>query len=374
MKRLSDLRILMTADAVGGVWTYAAALASALAASGADVILAVQGPAPRDEQRAMISESSVHLVETSLALEWQDPEASDLPAARRLFRALEARLKPDLVHLNSFREASFDWSCPVVIGAHSCVNSWAIACNDTAWLSDARWQRYTKLVATGLHRAQAWATPSRALHDVLHDLYRPRSPGFVIWNGITPTNAPPDQKEDFVLAAGRMWDAAKNLSTLARAASGLNWPVLVAGPAATPTDLPRTVQLLGQLSQVELHRLMRRAAVFASPARYEPFGLSVLEAASTGCALVLSDIPSFRELWDEAAIFVDPTDEDALRGAIAELFCADASRRTELQRAAAARSRCYSLRRMVDSYVALYQGVLASTGKTIPTLPAEVVA
>ncbi len=31
------------------------------------------------------------------------------------------------------------------------------------------------------------------------------------------------------------------------------------------------------------------------PARYEPFGLSVLEAALSGCALVLGDIPSLRE-------------------------------------------------------------------------------
>ena len=58
------------------------------------------------------------------------------------------------------------------------------------------------------------------------------------------------------------------------------------------------------------------AAVFVSPALYEPFGLAVLEAAHAGCALVLSDIPTFRELWDCAAVFVDP--HDATR--IAELL------------------------------------------------------
>ncbi len=46
------------------------------------------------------------------------------------------------------------------------------------------------------------------------------------------------------------------------------------------------------------------ATVFASMARYEPFGLAVLEAAQAGMRLVLSDIPTFRELWDGAAIFV----------------------------------------------------------------------
>jgi glycosyltransferase involved in cell wall biosynthesis len=208
---------------------------------------------------------------------------------------------------------------------------------------------------------------------VLAELYQPCSPGFVVWNGIEPIDALPEPKAPFVLAAGRMWDAAKNLSTLTRAAADLNCPVLVAGPAPDPADLSRNVQMLGELSRNELRRLMRRAAIFASPARYEPFGLSVLEAASAACALVLADVASFRELWDGAAIFVDPTDADALRRAIGEL-CADASRRAQLQQAAVTRARIYSLRRMVDSYAALYQSVLSSSTKASPTLAAEVPA
>jgi glycosyltransferase involved in cell wall biosynthesis len=363
---------MITADAVGGVWTHATGLASALAARGADVSLVTQGPRPREDQRAMLSES-VRLIEAPLALEWQDPEAHDLAAARQCLASLEAQLRPDLVHLNSYREATFGWSCPVLVTAHSCVNSWAIACEDTSWLSDARWQHYAKLVAAGLQHAQAWVCPSHAFHDVVVDLYRPRSPGFVIWNGTEATNALAQPKEDFVLAAGRMWDAAKNLSALAQAAPGLNWPVRVVGSAADAAGSPPALQLMGQVPHDELGRLMGRAAIFASPARYEPFGLAVLEAAAAGCALVLSDIPSFRELWDEAAVFVDPSDANALRGAIAELLT-NANRRTQLQRAAARRAASYSLRRMADSYVALYQTLLAPTTDTIHTPAAEVPA
>src|SRR5690348_15530577 len=319
MRRLSDLRIILTTDAVGGVWTFATTLASALAARGADVHLVTMGPAPREDQRAMISASTVHLIETPLALEWQDPDGSDVPAARDFFGRLERQLRADIVHLNSFREAAFDWNCPVVIGAHSCVNSWAIACKDTAWLSQPRWRPYTKWLAAGLNHAQAWVCPSRALHDVMVDLYHPRSPGFVIWNGTPQTESAQAEKEILILAAGRMWDSAKNLSLLKRAAGKLKWPILVAGPADDAHDCGSAIRLLGQLRHAELHRLMHRAAIFASPALYEPFGLSVLEAASAGCALVLSDIASFRELWDEAALFIDPTDDDALRRALIEL-------------------------------------------------------
>ena len=58
---------------------------------------------------------------------------------------------------------------------------------------------------------------------------------------------------------------------------------------------------------------MARAAIFVSSSVYEPFGLAVLEAAGSGAALVLSDIPTFRELWDEAALFAPPGDAAGIR-------------------------------------------------------------
>ena len=69
------------------------------------------------------------------------------------------------------------------------------------------------------------------------------------------------------------------------------------------------MRILGQLSEAELNGWYDGAAVFASSARYEPFGLSVLEAAQAGAALALADIPTFRELWDGAALFVGTDDE-----------------------------------------------------------------
>jgi len=362
MARFSDLRILMTADAVGGVWTYAAALASAFAARGADVHLVIQGPAPTDAQRAMLSQNAVRLVESPLALEWQDPAGEGMDAARHFYAALEAKLRPDIVHLNSFREATFDWHCPVLVAAHSCVNSWGIACQDTAFLSDQRWRSYTRHVAAGLDQATAWVCPTYAFRDMVLDLYQPRAPGFVIWNGSPRQTGGTCPKEPMILAAGRMWDAAKNLSALEQAAAGLDWPVLVAGSTLDIASDP-VIRQLGVVSHAELSQLMQRAAIFASPARYEPFGLSVLEAAAAGCALVLADIKTFRELWNDAALFVDPTDAHALHRALADLS-ADTARCARLQEAARTRSRRYALRRMIDSYVALYQSLLASDGRS----------
>jgi glycosyltransferase involved in cell wall biosynthesis len=360
----ATIKVLMTTDAVGGVWTYSTGLASELAAAGMEVHLVIMGPPPRAEKRAMLRDSRVRVIESPLALEWQDAGGDDLQNARRFLEDLEDVIQPDIIHLNSFREAGFDWLAPVVVVAHSCVNSWGLACDDTEWLSEPKWRHYTRAVAAGLDRAHAWVAPSQAFHDVICDVYRPSSPGQVIWNGISPTMPSAGSKRRFILAAGRMWDAAKNISALARASKGLDWPVFVAGPGFdSRREDSGGLTLIGDLSHPSLRARMQRAAIFASPARYEPFGLSVLEAASAGCALVLSDIPTFRELWSGAALFVDPNSERALRETLAGL-CVDDRERTRLQVAARQRSQRYSLARSADAYRALYERLLASRSRS----------
>jgi glycosyltransferase involved in cell wall biosynthesis len=358
MNRLSDIKIMMTADTVGGVWTYAANLTSALAGLGAEVHLITMGPKARADQREMLQQS-VHVIESDLALEWQDPEGADIDNAREFLGAIERRVRPDIIHLNSYREATFDWRAPVIVVAHSCVKSWALACKDTGFLSEPKWLRYARLVAEGLDGADRWVSPTSAFGDVIRELYRPRSQQIVIRNGATGTGGAPANEKQLILAAGRMWDPAKNLSLLAGAGKDLDRPVFVAG--ANSVGRPASgIELLGELSHGELTQRMRRAAIFVSPARYEPFGLSVLEAAGAGCALVLSDISSFRELWDGAALFVAPDDALGLRAALTDLSL-DERNRTWLQRTALARAKRYSMTEMSTGYAQLYRSLLSAS-------------
>ncbi len=358
----------MTTDTVGGVWTFSCALATSLAAAGADVTLATMGPRARRDQSEALRDSRICLIETDLALEWQDPEGRDFPNAERVLAGLEARLRPDIVHLNSFREATLSWRVPTVLVAHSCVNSWALACRDTAWLGAPRWTRYTERVAAALNSAQAWVCPSRSFHDQVVEIYHPRSPGAVIWNGIAAGDLP-SRKGELIFAAGRLWDRAKNIDVLAAAAPGLDWPVQVAGP--TDADPSAGVTWLGQLPHNVLRGHLQHAAIFVSPALYEPFGLSVLEAAAAGCALVLSDIPTFRELWSGAARFFGPDDSESLHRILAEL-CDDAPGRARLQRAAYEQSLSYSQARTTSAYLTLYEELLASNSVRPPSSPLEV--
>jgi glycosyltransferase involved in cell wall biosynthesis len=108
------------------------------------------------------------------------------------------------------------------------------------------------------------------------------------------------------------------------------------------------------LSDAELQALYARAAIFVSMSKYEPFGLSVLEAAQAGAALVLADIATFRELWHGVACFVPAADSAALASAIDRLSHRRRVR-DELARRAQARALQYTLRRKLDATLSVYR-------------------
>jgi glycosyltransferase involved in cell wall biosynthesis len=349
-----NLRIMMTADAVGGAWTFATALARAIAVRHGAVHLVVMGPPPAPHQLASIRDVSNIFVEvTDLALEWQDPGGVDVGRARGRLEAIARRVRPDLVHLNSYREALFAWPAPVLLTAHSCVRSWWRACHGGEPVG-AGWQTYAENVRAALH-AVPWIAPTQTFRRCIASLYSTPAPGGMIWNGIEPT-APAPIKEPFVLAAGRLWDEAKNLAALEESARTLDWPIRLAGegtPGPRRAVAKSHFVFLGALSRNNLQTVMRRAAIFASPALYEPFGLAVLEAAQAGCALALADIPTFRELWDGAALFADPADERQF-GALLARLRHDEVLRTKMGRAAARRAARYTLAAMTDGYLGAY--------------------
>src|SRR5690606_16526783 len=94
-----------------------------------------------------------------------------------------------------------------------------------------------------------------------------------------------------------------------------------------------------------MRRCYRRAPIYCLPARYEPFGLTPLEAATHGCALVLGDIPSLREVWGDAAAFVPPDDTNALARQLNRLI-ADRAARHKLAERCQARAAQFSRARM----------------------------
>jgi glycosyltransferase involved in cell wall biosynthesis len=351
----------MTADAVGGVWPYTLGLARGLQRMGVDVHVAVMGPPLTGDQRADAARLAAPPAELSCKLEWMNDPWHDLERAGAWLHGLFERVDPDLVHLNGYVHGALVWSVPTVVVAHSCVNSWWRAVHGCD--APSEWDRYRTAVSAGLRNADAVVAPTRAIGLEVERDYGPFRRSHVIANGIARSarRQQPHSRSQLVLSAGRLWDDAKNVATLCAAAGRIDWPVYVAGPTAQDEGRVRNVagvRPLGRLSRDEMTAWYERAAIYALPARYEPFGLSVLEAASAGCALVLGDIPTLRENWTGAADFVAPDDVDGLAAAIQRLID-DPARRREQSRRASHRARRFTADRMAAAYLTLYRELTA---------------
>jgi glycosyltransferase involved in cell wall biosynthesis len=239
---------------------------------------------------------------------------------------------------------------PVLVVAHSDVLSWFEAVRRQT--APAEWARYREEVGRGLAAADLVVAPTRVMLDELRRHYSVTAPSCVIPNGVAPTTAAA-VKRRVVLAAARLWDEAKNVSALVRVAPRIAAPVELAGELRSRQ--PSGVRTLGRLGRGALRTRMAETAVFCAPARYEPFGLAPLEAALVGCALVLGDIPSLREVWGAAALYVDPDDPDALVAALERALTDHA----ELGARARTHARGYGARRMAEAYADAYERLTA---------------
>ena len=343
-------RMLLTTDAVGGVWGYTLALADGLARRGCRCTVAVLGPPPDAAQRRAVAAHA--LVETGLPLDWLAEDAGELSASAAELVGVAEAAGCRAMHLHTPALAYAPWPMPPVAVAHSCVATWWEAMRGGEPPSDFAWRR--DAMARGIEAAAAVIAPSAAFAAALRRVYR--CDAAVVHNGLPWTEVPDAARERSVLAAGRLWDEGKGMRLLDAAAALLDVPVRVAGPLRGDNGEslePRHLLPLGVLDPASLRAACARAGVFAAPSRYEPFGLAVLEAAQLATPLVLADIPTFRELWDGAALFVPERTPQAWAKTLRELLD-DAGLRAGLGLRAQRRARRYSVDAMVDATLAVH--------------------
>ncbi len=353
----------MTSDAVGGVWQYALELAGAL--DGVQVTLALLGPSPDADQRAAAARvPGLRLVETGLPLDWLAEGPGPVLDAGRAVARLAADIGAEVVHLNTpALAAGGGFATPVVAMNHGCLGTWWDAAGKGPVDPALGW--LPELVGRGLRVADRVVAPTRAYADEIARRYALPVRPVAVHNGRTPLPLP--QPRDAVplagaLTAGRLWDEVKNTSVLDQVAARIDAPFVAIGATRAPHGAvvrAEHLRLTGPLPAADLAGWLARRPVFVSAARFEPFGLAVLEAAQAGCPLVLSDIATFRELWDGAALFGNPDDPDAFAAAITGLL-ADSAAREARGQAARARAARYTPAAMAAAMTAIYADARAA--------------
>ncbi|WP_158801829.1 MULTISPECIES: glycosyltransferase [unclassified Acidisoma] len=365
----SPRRILLTTDALGGAWNYSLGLARSLARRRVMVDLAVLGPAPspaQSEAATQVTGLALHV--TDLPLDWTAPNVATVARASAALAELAQAVNADTAQLHTPALVGHgEWPVPVVAVVHACVGTWWAALHGGPIPPDLAWR--AGLVAAGLRRAGAIVAPSQAFADALHKVYGDSHMITVVHTGRMPAGQLvrdhhlPQPERHGVLAAGRLWDPAKNMALLEDVAGRLDFSLRAAGPLTGPGGeiVPlHHLRPLGVLDDRAMALAMDEARIFASPARYEPFGLSVLEAAQAGLPLVLSDIPTFRELWDGAAIFLLPTDTVAWTEALRDLHD-DLKLCRQLGRKARTRANLYGAERQERAMWDLHSALLAES-------------
>lgn len=366
------MHVLVTADTVGGVWTYARELVTGLVRRGVRVTLVSFGEIPTAEQTQWLeSVRSVDYRATAFRLEWMQEARDDLQLSSEFLKAIIDEVKPDVLHSNQFAYGALDVDIPKVVVAHSDVVSWWVAVkgeipHDIPWMA---W--YREVVQRGLEQATEVVAPSRWMLENVHRFYGTPRQSCVVYNGRSPVLFNPHvTKEAEIVSVGRLWDSGKQVSLLLHGAATM--PITIAGTEQHPDEVFRDgspfalvdrehVTMLGPQSEGQLRHLFGKASIYAATSRYEPFGLAPLEAALSRCALVVNDIPTFREIWGDAACYFTANDADSL---FQQLNRLDEDRALRLTHANLAYNRArqyFNADRMVDEYLSLYQRLGART-------------
>lgn len=351
---------------IGGVEVFSARLVPALAERGIRIEAVVGHHAADLDDHGEVDGVPVHRFRFHQALATRDADA--IAATSRQVGELRARLRPDVVHLNTlgpsvlFERTSRSRSpAPVLLTMHSPVPSGLGP--DT--------------LAGHALRSAAWiACNSRAVcTDLRRALPELAGRSSIVHYGLPPTGREPAPRPSAprLLAYGRLveekgFDLALRAFATVRAQQG-DARLAIGGDGPARAALERlagelgvagAVDFLGWLAPDAVEAALDEAALVVVPSRWdEPFGLVALEAAMRARPVVATRVGGLAEAVEDGTtgLLVERDDADALAAAILRLL---ADRPLADRLAAAARDRA-AARFAWDDCVAAYERLYART-------------
>src|SRR5215472_7668251 len=358
---------------MSGSWTFARELVIGLVTRGVRVTLVSFGDIPLPDQTSWMDHlHGLDYHPTAFRLEWMQEAEEDLPESSAFLMSLVEELRPDILHLNQFCYGNLPVDIPRVVMAQGDLITWTQAVHDAPTRPGYSLNWYRRTVLNGLACADAVVAPSAWMLDRISTCYTTPRRGQVIYPGRNPIFFNPYvSKDDCVLAVGRLVDASKQVFLLTQQPHPL--PVCIVGAEQTvpmprvpiradvKVDLEETcVAVRGPQTDAQLRALFSKAAIYAATARYEPLGMSALEAAFSRCAIIANDIPSYREIWQDAALYFRRNDAASLAENIRLLNEDRATRRAYAEMAYARAREHFTTKRMIDHCLELYRGLIAS--------------
>jgi len=365
------VRVLVTTDTLSGVWPYTRELVCGLVGRGVRVTLVSFGEIPLPQQTSWMDQlQGLEYHPTAFRLDWMEDSERAFADSSAYLTALAQETRPDLLHLNQLCYGALQVDVPRVVVAHGDMISWWKAVHghepeNNRWL---RW--YRGIISQGLAQASAVVAPTQSMLATVRLAYGRARNERVIYNGRNPLYFNPYVgKEDSVLAVGRLWDLGRQVSLLTHCTHSL--PVCIVGSETPSQNLKVPIRadvklaldnvsvvFKGAQSESQLRTLYSRASIFAATSRYEPFGLTTVEAALSRCAIVANDIPCFREVWGDDALYFRHNDANSLAEVIRRLSEDKALCRSYANRSYQRARERFTAKRMIDEYLQLYYSLV----------------
>jgi glycosyltransferase involved in cell wall biosynthesis len=205
--------------------------------------------------------------------------------------------------------------------------------------SDEFKRRFAELARSAAERSDLIIAVSEFAASQVRDLLGVAASRIrVVPHGVLPAVAYGLPREKMILHVGAI-QKRKNIVRLIEAfeQTSEDWRLVLAGSfgfgateilgriAASPRKAD--IRVPGYVSREQLARLYARASVFAFPSLDEGFGMPVLEAMAAGVPVLTSNRSALAEVSGDAAILVDPTDDEAVTSALRRLTTDEALRR-----------------------------------------------
>lgn len=166
----------------------------------------------------------------------------------------------------------------------------------------------------------------------------------VIHHGVLPRPTQPNiPREKVILCIGAI-QKRKNQIGLVRAfrAAPPDWTLVLAGSEGYEAEnalreianspIIDRIKITGYISDAEIAAWYARASMFAFPSLDEGFGMPVLEAMAAGVPVIAGNRSSLPEICQDAAILIDPTNDEQLAHAIEQLANDPVLRQTMIEK------------------------------------------
>jgi glycosyltransferase involved in cell wall biosynthesis len=138
--------------------------------------------------------------------------------------------------------------------------------------------------------------------------------------------------------------------------------------SAEYSGLRPNVQIISDVTEEELVKFYRHAAVLVYPSYYEGFGLPILEAMACGAPVIASSVSSLPEVGGDAALYADPYCEEEFFGQVLRVLTEE-ELREDLIAKGLSRALEFSWRRTAEATLAAYQTVIRSDNERIHPSP-----